>query len=153
MYRSLKYGLFKCPAWISFMVKGRCVPFNTFLWMILSISVSCGKYFWTIFSVLTKSINSGGSTNCDLSGLWYISDIIPSWYGKFSSKSLFISRSKSKSSCLSICITLSGGFGGGLVIGFGYIGSFGSSGLYTCLGIISLFCSVFLLILCFIWGF
>ena len=46
--------------------------------------------------VLTKSANSGGSNSWDLSGLWHISDIIPSWYGEFSSKSLFISKSKSK---------------------------------------------------------
>ena len=71
-YKSLKYGLFKYPTHISFIVTGRWVPFNTFLYMIfkiLSISVCFGKYFCTILSVLTKSANSGGSTSCDLSGL------------------------------------------------------------------------------------
>ena len=68
--KSLKYGPFKYPACISFIVTGRWVPFNTFLWIIfkiLSISVCLGKYFCTILLVLTKSANSGGSTSCDLS--------------------------------------------------------------------------------------
>ena len=47
-YISLKYGLFKYPAVIPFIVTGRCVPFNTFLSMsfkILFMSVCFGKYF------------------------------------------------------------------------------------------------------------
>ena len=34
MYRSLKYWLFKYPAWISFMVKGSCVPILFFEWFL-----------------------------------------------------------------------------------------------------------------------
>ena len=98
-YKSLKYGLFKYPNHFSFTVTGRWVPFNTFhriIFKIVSISVCLGKYFCSILLVVTKSAHSGGSTSCDLSGHGYISDIIPSWYGEFSSKSLFISVSKSK---------------------------------------------------------
>ena len=65
-YISLKYGLFKYPTCISFMVTRRCVPFNTFLCMIfkiLSMSVCFGKYFCTRLLVLIKSANSGGSSN------------------------------------------------------------------------------------------
>ena len=69
-YKSLRYGLHKYPACISFTVIGRWELFNTFLCIIfniLSISVCLGKYFWTILLVLTKSANSGGSNSWDLS--------------------------------------------------------------------------------------
>ena len=65
-YISLKYGLFKYPAYISFIVTWRCLPFNTFLSMIfkfLSMSVCFGKFFCTRLLVLIKSANSGGSSN------------------------------------------------------------------------------------------
>ena len=48
-YKSLKYGLLKYTACISFTVTGIYVPFKTFLCMIfstLSMSVCFGKYFW-----------------------------------------------------------------------------------------------------------
>ena len=41
--------------------------------------------------VLTKLSNSQGSWKNDLSGLWYISENMPSWNGKFSLKSILIS--------------------------------------------------------------
>ena len=65
-YVSLKYGLFKYPNCISFMVTERCEPFNTFLSMILkllSMSVCFGKYFCTRLLVLIRSANSGSSSN------------------------------------------------------------------------------------------
>ena len=65
-YKSLKYGLFKYSACISFMVTGKCVPFNIFLCMIfkiLSMSVCFGKYFCITLLVLIRSANSGGSSN------------------------------------------------------------------------------------------
>ena len=37
--------------------------------------------------LFTRFSNSLGSWKYDLSGLWYISDIIASWYGEFSSNS------------------------------------------------------------------
>ena len=120
-YMSLKYGLSRYSACISFMVTGRWVPFNTFLciiFKILSTSVCFGKYFWTILLVLIKSASSGGSSNWDLSGLWYISDIMPSWYEEFSSKSL-ISKSKSKFIFLSSYIFTSSSLGGGFIRGSG----------------------------------
>ena len=51
-YKSLKYGLVKYPAWISFTLTGKCVPFNTFLCIIsksLSISVCFGKKFYLTY--------------------------------------------------------------------------------------------------------
>ena len=36
-YISLKYGIFKYPTCISFIVTGRCVPFNTFFSMIFKM--------------------------------------------------------------------------------------------------------------------
>ena len=83
----------------------------------MSISVCFGKYFLTILLVLIKSANSGGSSNWDLSDLWYISDILPSCYGEFSSKSLLISKSKSKCFFLSSCVFTLGGLGGGFIRG------------------------------------
>ena len=71
-YISLKYGLVTYPTCISFMVTGRCVPFNTFLCMIfkiLSISICFGKYFCTKLLVLTKSAYPGDPSTLDLSGL------------------------------------------------------------------------------------
>ena len=70
-YISLKYGLFKYPTCIPFMVTGRCVPFKTLLCMIfkiLSMSVHFGNYFCTRLLVLIKA-NSGGSINYNFSGL------------------------------------------------------------------------------------
>ena len=54
----------------------------------------------------------------DVSGLSYISEIMPSWSGEFSSISTFLSESLSdKSFQLSKVSVISGGFGGGLVYG------------------------------------
>ena len=89
-YMSLKYGLVRYPTCSSLMVRGKCVPFSTFLLIIpriLSISVYFERYFCTNLDVFTKSINSCSSSMYDWSGLTYISEIIPSWWGEFSSKS------------------------------------------------------------------
>ena len=51
----------------------------------------------------------------DLSGLSYISEIMLSWYGEFSSKLIVLSMSKSnKSFLMSFSFVTSGGLGGGL---------------------------------------
>ena len=78
---SLKYGLTKYPACISFIVAGKCVPLSTFLCItfnILLISVCLGKNFYTRLPVLTRPANSQGSWKNDLLGLWYVSEITPS---------------------------------------------------------------------------
>ena len=92
-YRFLKYGLVKYPAWTSLIAIGICVPFSSFLCItsnILSMSVCFGKNLCTILVVSSKSLNSGESLIWDLSGFSYISEMIPSWYGEFSSKSVFV---------------------------------------------------------------
>ena len=53
----------------------------------MSISACLGKTFCTSLPVLTRPSNSWGSWKIDLSGLWNVSDITPSWNGEFSSKS------------------------------------------------------------------
>ena len=71
-YMSLKYELFKYPACISFIVKGKCLPFNTFfliIYKILSISVCFGKNCCIMFLVSIRSFNSIGSWKYDLLGL------------------------------------------------------------------------------------
>ena len=63
-YKSLKYGLIKYPACISFTVTGKCVLFGTFLYIIfniLSISVCFGKNLCTNLPVLTRPCNCHGS--------------------------------------------------------------------------------------------
>ena len=95
-YIPLKYELTRYPACISFTVKGNCVPLRTFLWIIfniLSISACFSKNFCMSLPVLIRPSNAWGSWKYDLSGLWYLSDIIPSWNGEFASKSVFISGS------------------------------------------------------------
>ena len=90
-YKSLKYWLSKYPTCISFTVTGKYIPFRTFLCIIfniLSILAYLGKNIYTSLPVSTWLCTSGGSLKYDLSGLWYISDIIPSQCGDFSSKSV-----------------------------------------------------------------
>ena len=80
-YRSLKYELCKYPACISLISTGKWMPFSTFLWIIfniLSISVCYGKYLWIKFPLFIRSPNSLGSWKNDLSGLWNVSDMMPS---------------------------------------------------------------------------
>ena len=94
----MEYELIKYSVFISFTVTGRCIPFRTFLWIIfiiLSISTCFSKNFYTNLLVLTRLANSCASWKYDLSGLWYVSDITPSWNSEFSSKSILISGSKS----------------------------------------------------------
>ena len=85
-YKSLKYGLIKYPACIAFTVTGKCVPFLCIIFNMLSISACFGKNLCANLPVLTRPCNSVGPWEYDLSGLWYISAITPSWYGGFSSK-------------------------------------------------------------------
>ena len=78
---SLKYGLIKYPACISFTVTGKCVPFKTFLCIIfniLSISACLVKTFGLIYLYSLDFGNYHGSWRYDLSGFWYISEITPS---------------------------------------------------------------------------
>ena len=92
---SLKYGLIKYPTCISFTATGKCVPLHTFLCIIsfkvLSISACFCRNICTRLPVLIKPSNSQGSWKNDLSGLWYILEIMPSLNGEFSSKSILIS--------------------------------------------------------------
>ena len=59
------------------------VPFSGLFFSILSISAYIGKNFCTTLPALTRPSNSWGSWKNDLSGLWYVSDITPSWMGNF----------------------------------------------------------------------
>ena len=93
-YKSLKYGLIKYPACISFTVTGKIIPLRTFLCItfnILSISACFGKNFCTSLPALIRLSNSCGSWKYDLSGLWYVYESTTSWNGEFSSKSILIS--------------------------------------------------------------
>ena len=77
---SLKYGLTKYPACISFIVTGKCVPLSTFLYIIfniLSISACFGKKFCTRMPVFTRLSNCQGSWKNDLSGLVCVLDEPP----------------------------------------------------------------------------
>ena len=63
LYKSLKNGKVKWPACISLIVRGKCVPFSTFLLIMsrnLSISACCGRYFCTTFKVFTSFVSSWG---------------------------------------------------------------------------------------------
>ena len=89
-YKSLKYGLIKQPACIPFTAIGKCIPLRTFLWIIFNILSACfSKNFCTSLPVLIRLSNSCGSWKYDLSSLWYVSEIMPSWNGEFSLKSVF----------------------------------------------------------------
>ena len=107
-YTSLKYGLFRCPVWISFTVVGMSVPFNTFLCIIfnpLYKSACLGKYLCINDLPSTCACNLGDSCRYPFPGLSYTSWIIPSCCGVFSSKfgfssSYIISTSNSSSSIL-----------------------------------------------------
>ena len=91
---SLKYGLFKYHVCISFIATGRWVPLSNFLcitFKILSLSACFGNNFCARLPVLTKPSHSQGPWKNDLSGLWYTSEILPSWNGEFFSKSILIS--------------------------------------------------------------
>ena len=63
-YISLKWGLTKYPACMSFIVIGKCVPLITFLWItsnILFMSACLGKYFCTSLPLLVRLSNPWGS--------------------------------------------------------------------------------------------
>ena len=72
------------------------------------------KKFCTSLPIFTRFSNSFGSVKYDLSGLWYVLDIIPSWYSEFSlnSKSI-LGLVSAVLSILSNC-KFSGDLGGGL---------------------------------------
>ena len=121
----LKKGLITYPAHISFTVTGKCVPLRTSLWIIvniLSVSASFSKNFCTSLSILIRISNSCGSWNYDLSDLWYISEITPSWNDEFSSKSILISWSKSDKFLGTYCKGISVDLRGDLQVGSRYIG-------------------------------
>ena len=97
-YISWKYELIKYPVCISFTVTGKCIPLRTFLCIIfniLLISVCFSKNFCISMPVLIRVSNSSDSWKYDLSGLWYVSEITPSWHGELSLKSVFSSGSMS----------------------------------------------------------
>ena len=76
-----------------------------------------GKTFCTSLPVLTRPCKYGGFWKYHSSGLLYISDITPSWYGEFSSKSVLMSwsnalMSKSVSFLGITCNGISAGLGG-----------------------------------------
>ena len=78
------------------------------------MSVCFIKNFCVSLHVFTKFSNSFGYWKYNLSGLWYVSDIIPSWYGEFSSNSKSILGLMSTLlSILGDC-KFSGGLGWGL---------------------------------------
>ena len=121
-YMSLKYGLIKYHTCISFIITGKCVPFSTFLYItfnILSIPACFGNNFYTSLPVLIRISNSQGSWKYDLSGLWYVCDIRPSWNGEFSSKPVFSSGSMSDKFLGISGIDVFTGLGGGLQTGSG----------------------------------
>ena len=65
------------------------MPLSTFLWIIckiLSISVSLGKNLCIKFPLSIRSLSSFRFWKNNLSGLWIVSDMMPSWNGEFSSK-------------------------------------------------------------------
>ena len=51
------------------------------------MSACFSKNLCTSLPIFTKFSNSCHSWKYDLSGLWYVLDMIPSWYGEFSSNS------------------------------------------------------------------
>ena len=66
---------------------------STFLWImskIWSMSVCLGKNLCTKFPLSVRSSSSFGFWKNDLSSLWNVSDMMPSWNGEFSSKSTLI---------------------------------------------------------------
>ena len=74
-YKSLKYGLIKYPACISYTVTGKCVLFFILLLIFYLYQPVLVKNICTNLPVLTRPCNSGGSWKYDLSGLCYVSDI------------------------------------------------------------------------------
>ena len=119
--------MIKYLACISFIMTCKCVPLSTFLcitFKILSISACFGKHFCTRLPVLIKPSNSQGSWKKDLSGLWYASEIMPSWNRGFSSKSILISGLIFVLSklCELPGVAVPVGLDGGLYIGSGYKG-------------------------------
>ena len=73
-YTSLKYGLFKYTTWISFMVKGKCIPFNTYLCIIFNIlskSACLGKNLCTKFLLSTCVHTLGDSYRYSFPDLSY----------------------------------------------------------------------------------
>ena len=97
-YTSLKYGLNRYPAHISFTVTGKCVPLRTFLFIIYNTLSAClDKTFCTSLLLYTWLCNSGGSWNYDLSGLRYSFDITPSWCEESSSHQIHNNTCSSES--------------------------------------------------------
>ena len=77
---SLKYGLTKYSACISFIATGKYVPFSPFVCILLNIlliSVCFGKKLCARFPILTRLSNSQGSWKNDLLDLCYVSEITP----------------------------------------------------------------------------
>ena len=113
---------------------GKCVPFNTFLCItcsILSMPICFGKYLWTKFPLFMRSPNFLESWKNDLSSLWNVSDMMPSWNGEFSSKSKLILGLISCTFCefcSHVIFCLMGCFGG-LRSRYGWQGTSGIKGL------------------------
>ena len=64
IYKLLKYGLFKYPAWVSFTVTGKCVSFNTFIYIIFNMSsksACLGKYLCPKFLLFACMCSLGDS--------------------------------------------------------------------------------------------
>ena len=126
-----------CLHILSETVTGRCVPFNTFLHIILdilSMSACLGKYLCTKFLLLTCVCNTGDYCRYFFLGLSYISWMILSCWGAFSSKSTFRSGSIPSTSTGSSSIV--GGWYGWGIVSMDISGSLGGDGerirsLYT----------------------
>ena len=84
---------------------------------ILLIPAFFSKNFCMSLPLLIRPSNSWGSWKCDLSGLWYVSEITPSWNGELSSKSIFSSGSMSDKLPGISGIGVFTGLGGGLWTG------------------------------------
>ena len=62
------------------------LPLKSYQYLLVLIEIFC-----TRLPLLTKPSNCWGSWMNDLSSLWYISEIMPSWNREFSSKLILIS--------------------------------------------------------------
>ena len=82
---SLKYRLFRYPAWISFTVTGKHVPFHILFCIIVNIlseSVCLNKYLCITSLLSTYVCSLGDSCRYFFPGLSYTSWIIPSYLGQ-----------------------------------------------------------------------
>ena len=119
------------------------MPFSGSLWVLHLYLPVFGKNFWIKFLMFMRSFNSFGSWNNDFSRI--ISEIMPSWNGKFSSKSKLISglifSTLYELSKLSWLLGISDllGVGGGLYVRPRWKGTSGIKGLVCVIPVSALF--------------